>query len=162
MKSMGELLFDAIEYILCKLIKANMNINSITELTEEEIDKIISHYGIKGVILDVDETLRYNMEDIPDYNKKWLEMVAKKLKVVVLSNGMDMNIKQQINKMGIEYIGFGLKPLKINFIKACNLLGLKPSEVIVIGDDILSDIYGAKRNKMTSIKVDGSKKVLKR
>lgn len=43
--------------------------------------------GIKGLIIDLDETLRFNKEDITKVNQEWLQMAKSKLKIVVLSNG---------------------------------------------------------------------------
>ena len=51
--------------------------------------------------------------------------------------------------------------MKRYFIKACNELNLNPNEVLVIGDDIFSDIYGGNRCNMTTVKVN-SEKVLKK
>jgi hypothetical protein len=158
MKSLGELLFDGVEYLLCKMIKPDLEIESVTGLTEEEIDKLIDIYGIKGVILDVDETIRYDYNGITYDNNKWLDMLLTKVKVIVVSNGIDKDIEEELKKKNITYIGFAHKPLKKNFLKACKLLQLETNEVVVIGDDILSDIYGGKRNNMYTIKITKKKK----
>ncbi len=149
-------------YILSKLVKPDMEIDSVCELTEEELDRLISDYGIKGVILDVDETIRFDQKDIPEENDKWIDMVMSKLKVVILSNGMSKKLEERFNEKGIEYITFGLKPLKRGFLKACDILCLRPEEVAVIGDDLFYDIYGGNRNNMTTIKVSNSKKLVKK
>lgn len=157
MKKLGDILHDGLDYLLCKIIKPDIEIKSVIELTEEEIDKLVLTYNIKGVILDVDETIRFNMNDILKENDEWLDMLSRKLKVIVVSNGMDNKIKSKLKEKGIEYIGFANKPLKYNFIKACNILNLESNEIVVIGDDILSDIYGGKRNNMYTIKVNNQK-----
>lgn len=158
MRSLGDILVDGLDYILCKMIKPDIEIESVTSLTEEEIDRIIKIYGIKGVILDVDETIRYNMNGITYDNNKWLDMLRSKVKVIVVSNGIDKEIEEELKKKNIIYIGFAHKPLKKNFLKACKLLQLETHEVVVIGDDILSDIYGGKRNNMYTIKITSKKK----
>ena len=43
--------------------------------------------------------------------------------------------------------------MKKNFNKAFNRLGLKPEEMMIIGDDLFSDIYGGKRNNIRTIMV---------
>ena len=154
MKSLGDIIFEGVNRFLCRLIHADKEVESVTELTSSEIDKLIDYYGIKGVILDVDETLRFNMKQVPTENDKWLDMLKDKLKVVVLSNGVDKNIETYLKEKGIIYISFALKPLKKNFIKARELLSLPSSAIAVIGDDILSDIYGGKRNNMVTIKIN--------
>ena len=57
--------------------------------------------------------------------------------------------------LGIDYIGFAHKPLKKNFRKACDKLELNPEDILVIGDDTFSDIYGGRRNGMKTIRVKG-------
>lgn len=153
MKNVEDVLYDGINYILCKLIKPNMEYSKVTEISSFEIDKLINYYNIKGIILDIDETIRFDMNDISIENEKWLDMITSKLKVIVLSNGIDYNIKNRLKQKNIEYIGNAFKPLKYNFLKACKVLNLKPHEVAVIGDDIFCDIYGGKRNKMFTIKI---------
>lgn len=61
---------------------------------------------------------------------------------------MDKNIEDYFKEQGIDYIGFGLKPLKRNFKLACKKMGLKPEQVLVIGDSLFDDIFGGKRNGM--------------
>ena len=53
--------------------------------------------GIKGLIIDLDETLRFNKEDITKVNQQWLQMAKNKLKIVVLSNGYWQN-KKEVSK----------------------------------------------------------------
>lgn len=153
MKNVEDVLYDGINYILCKLIKPNMEYSKVTEISSFEIDKLINYYNIKGIILDIDETIRFDMNDISIENEKWLDMITSKLKVIVLSNGIDYKIQNKLKQKNIEYIGNAFKPLKYNFLKACKILDLNPYEVVVIGDDILCDIYGGKRNKMFTIKI---------
>ncbi len=162
MKSIEELILYGIKYILNKKINPNMSINCVTDLTTKEIDILIDFYGIKGVILDVDETLRFNMKMVSSENDEWLDMLVRKLKVIVVSNGIDKKIEEYLRRKNIEYICFAHKPLKKNFIKACNKLMLSPEQIAVIGDDIFSDIYGGNRNNMFTIKVNGEKKLIKR
>ena len=159
MKNLEEILCDGLKYILCKMIKPNMEVNSVIDLTKSEIDKLVDYYGIKGVILDIDDTIRFDMNDIPEENDIWLDMITSKIRVIVVSNGIDRKIEAKMKEKGIGYIGYAHKPLKYNFLKACNMLQLSTKQVVVIGDDIISDIYGGNRNNMFTIKVNKDKKI---
>ena len=117
-------------------------------MTEDEIERIKQKYGIEGIILDVDDTLRKDMKNIPKCNQDWIESLRGKFKIIVLSNGIDKKIEEYFRERGIDYIGFALKPLKKNFKKACETMNLPPNKVLVIGDDLLDDVYGGKRNAM--------------
>jgi len=147
-------IFSATNYVLSKIIKPDINIENVRQLNEEEITKIKERYGIEGVILDVDDTLRKDMKDIPRCNQEWIEQLRSQLKVIVVSNGIDKNIEQFLKEKDIEYIGFANKPLKKNFIKACEKMNIEPEEVLVIGDGLFADIYGGKRNNMKTALVN--------
>lgn len=157
MKTLDEIIGDKIleiaHYILSKFVKPDMTVDKVTQLDKETLDKIISKYGIEGIILDVDETLRKEMKDIPKCNKDWIESLRCKVKIIILSNGKDKKIEQYFQEKGIDYIGFAHKPLKKNFIKACKKMNISPNKVLVIGDSLFDDIYGGKKNNMKTVLV---------
>ena len=66
-------LMDLVNYMLSKIIKPDITVDKVTQLNEEEIEKIKQKYGIEGIVLDVDDTLRKNMKSIPKDNKDWIE-----------------------------------------------------------------------------------------
>jgi predicted HAD superfamily phosphohydrolase YqeG len=57
-----------VQYVLSKFIKPDITIDKVIQLDEKEIEKIKQKYGIDGIILDVNETLRKEMKSIPKYN----------------------------------------------------------------------------------------------
>lgn len=147
--------FSKVNAAMSRVIKPDMQIDNVGCLNRDEVQRIKEMYGIKGVILDIDETVRHDMGEIPDVNKEWIDMIKEELKVIVISNGVDKKVERYFELLGIDYIGFAHKPLKKNFKKACDSLGLKPEEILVIGDDTFSDIYGGRRNNMKTIQVKG-------
>lgn len=157
MKTLEEIvadkILDLIHYIMSKLIKPDMTIEKVTQLSVEEIEKLKQRYGIEGIIIDVDETLRKEMREIPKCNKDWISDLNGKIKIVILSNGIDNKIEEYFKEEGIEYIDFAHKPLKKNFQKACKKMNVRPDKVLVIGDSLLDDIYGGKRNNMKTVLV---------
>ena len=112
------------------------------------IAKLKEEHGIEGVILDVDETIRKNMRNIPKVNQEWIQKLKGQLKVIIVSNGRDKSIKKFFEDIGIDYIGFAHKPLKKNFIKACERMNVEPQKVLVVGDHLFNDIHGGQRNNM--------------
>lgn len=152
MKTLDELIADKIldllHYVLSKFIKPDITLGKVNELDSNAIDQLKQQYGVEGIILDVDATLRKEMKDIPKCNKEWIESLKGKLKVIIVSNGKDKKIEQYFKENGIDYIGFANKPLKRSFLKACEKMELSPDKVIVIGDSLVSDVYGGKRNNM--------------
>lgn len=155
MKTIDELvadkLMDLVQYALSKFIKPDITLEKVNQLDATVIDILKERYGIEGIILDVDETLRKEMKDIPKCNKEWIKSLKGKLKVVILSNGKDQQIEQYFRENGIDYIGFAHKPLKKNFLKACEKMDVSPDKVLVVGNDLLTDIYGGRRNNMKTV-----------
>ena len=98
MKTLDELIADKImdllHYVLSKFIKPDITLENVNQLDSNAIDKLKQQYGIEGIILDVDETLRKEMKDIPKCNKEWIESLKDKLKVIIVSNGKDQKIEQ--------------------------------------------------------------------
>ena len=144
----AEKLCDLVHYALSKIIKPDMTLNKVNELDIQAIEKMKQQYGIEAIILDVDDTLRKEMKDIPKCNKEWIEGLKGKIKIMIVSNGVDRDIEKYFKENGIDYIGFACKPLKKNFLKACEKMNLKPESVLMVGDSLFDDIYGGKRNNM--------------
>ena len=88
------------------------------------------------------------MKDIPKCNKEWIEGLKGKIKIMIVSNGVDRDMEKYFKETGIEYIGFACKPLKKNFINACEKMNVNPESVLMVGDSLFDDIYGGKRNNM--------------
>ena len=146
MKTINEIvadkILDLVQYALSKFIKPDIALEKINQLDLKEIDKLKQQYEIEGIILDVDQTLRKAMKDIPRCNKEWIESLKGRIKIIILSNGMDKRIEQYFRANGIDYIGFAYKPLKRNFVKACKKMDLSPEKVLIIGDSLFADVYG--------------------
>ena len=132
MKTLDELvadkILDLVHYVLSKIIKPDMTLNKVNELDIQAIEKLKQQYGIEAIILDVDDTLRKEMKDIPKCNKEWIEGLKGKIKIMIVSNGVDRDIEKYFKENGIDYIGFACKPLKKNFVKACEKNECKPRE----------------------------------
>lgn len=144
----AEKLCDLVHYALSKIIKPDMTLNKVNELDIQAIEKLKQQYGIEAIILDVDDTLRKEMKEIPKCNKEWIEGLKGKIKIMIVSNGVDKDIEKYFKENGIDYIGFACKPLKKNFLKACEKMNVNPESVLMVGDSLFDDIYGGKRNNM--------------
>lgn len=144
----AEKLCDLVHYALSKIIKPDMTLNKVNELDIQAIEKMKQQYGIEAIILDVDDTLRKEMKDIPKCNKEWIEGLKGKIKIMIVSNGVDRDIEKYFKENGIDYIGFACKPLKKNFLKACEKMNVNPESVLMVGNSLFDDIYGGKRNNM--------------
>lgn len=145
---LGDQILRLVHYTLSKVIKPDITLDKVTDLSADELEKIKRKYGIEAIILDVDDTLRAETDMIPKANREWIESLRGKVKIIILSNGIDKNIEKYFSDIGIDYIGFAHKPFKMNFVKACQMLGVKPENVLMVGNSLFDDIYGGQRNNM--------------
>ena len=56
--------------------------------------------------------------------------------------------------LGLCYISFAKKPQSKGFLNACEMMGLYPENVLVIGNDVICDIYGGSKCGMITAIVD--------
>ncbi|AIY05214.1 hypothetical protein Plano_1249 [Planococcus sp. PAMC 21323] len=111
--------------------------------------------NIKGIITDLDNTL---VEwDRPDATPKlidWLKsMKDAGIQVVIVSNNNELRVKSFADPLGIPFIYQARKPMGRAFRKALRIMEAKSDQVVVIGDQMLTDIFGGNLNKMHTILV---------
>ncbi len=107
----------------------------------------LSARGIKGVILDLDDTLVEQFEKTPtEAVRTWMAHAREHLAMVILSNNRRRTRVAPIAaEFGVPFIHLALKPLLIGFRKALRILGADPREVAVVGDQLFTDVLGGKR-----------------
>ena len=158
MKKLEDIIFEKMEtlfgFIIAKLIVPDMKFDKVTDIDQHRIDDFKENYGIQGIILDVDETLRNKTIEIPICNQQWIELMKKNFKVIIVSNGRCQKMQEYFKSIGVEYISLAMKPARMGFKKACKNLGLRPENIMVIGNSLYSDIHGGHKNKMLSALVD--------
>lgn len=142
-------IYSIVHETLEKIIGPDFVIDNVKDINLEFVMRLKS-YGIGGIILDVDDTIRRDMMKIPECNQEWIKFMKREFRVVVVSNGYDGKVKEFLDENGIPYIAFAKKPLRDSFLKACEMMGLYPENVLAIGDDFICDIYGSKRCLMRS------------
>lgn len=126
----------------------------------ESVEKIpfilLERDNIKGLIFDVDNTIATMGKGVtqPCYN--WIKE-AKKLgyKVCILSNTINLKkVKKIMLDLDVMGLYFARKPSTKGFAMAINLLDLKKEEVVMIGDQVFTDVWGANRFGIKSILVN--------
>ena len=58
------------------------------------------------------------------------------------------------NELNVDCAAFSLKPLKFKYKKILKIYEYQDTEIACIGDQLMTDIYGANRMNFTSILVD--------
>lgn len=125
------------------------------KVTDITID-LLKENQIKGMMLDVDNTLIDFDKNLLNGVEEWIEQIKQNdIKCIILSNSNKVDkITMVAKKLELPYIFFATKPLKRGFKKARKELNLENENIAVVGDQIFTDIIGANRNKMFSILVN--------
>ena len=111
--------------------------------------------GIRGIITDLDNTLvEWDRPDATPKLVSWLKsMKDAGIQVTIVSNNNELRVKSFADPLGIPFIYKARKPMGKAFIKALNTMDVKREEVVVIGDQLLTDVVGGNRIKLHTILV---------
>lgn len=111
--------------------------------------------GIRGIITDLDNTLvEWDRPEATPMLIDWLRsMKDADIQVVIVSNNNELRVKSFADPLGIPFIYQARKPMGRAFRKALKLMNVKREHVVVIGDQMLTDIFGGNLNKLHTILV---------
>lgn len=115
--------------------------NDITGITP----KFLKRKHIKGIVLDVDNTLTTHNNPVPPQSSlDWLASVKKAgIKLIIVSNNKPPRIEPFAKVLDLEYVANGRKPLTYGINEAVRRLGFEKCDIAAIGDQIFTDIMGA-------------------
>ena len=117
--------------------------------------KAYQEKGYQTLLIDVDNTL------IPydDREKKpWHDELIKTTKalnmdIILVSNNAQVKIEAFANALGTPFIHRASKPSRRGFKKALIHVKTPLSKTLIIGDQLMTDVYGANRLGVSSILV---------
>jgi HAD superfamily phosphatase (TIGR01668 family) len=115
--------------------------NKLSEITAD----ILKNEGIKGLVLDIDNTMAPRNVALPDELLiNWITAIRKDgFKLFVISNNNHGRVSKFADALNLPFINNGMKPFPFSFKKAVMSMELKPNEVAAVGDQIFTDITGA-------------------
>jgi len=117
----------------------------------------LAQLGIRGLLIDVDNTItRWELLEVPEVAQAWLAAVhVAGIQTRLLSNGLAHKRRTVAEQTGIAEVGGALfKPLPGFYRAGLQQMGLKPGEVMMVGDSVFTDIAGANRLGIWSALVD--------
>lgn len=128
---------------MLKLFLPNKHTKSIFDIRPEFLLK----NGKKGIIVDLDNTLvPWNVEHATEEVVEWLNhMYENDIKVTIFSNNNEERVTLFAQPLNTPFIFKANKPLQGAFRRAMKEMELDKDEIVVIGDQLLTDIFGGNR-----------------
>ena len=102
--------------------------------------------GFRGVIFDIDNTLVPHGAPADARSIALFERLKSiGFESVLLSNNKEPRVKMFNDKVHTHYIFKAGKPGKKGYLRAMELMNTKPDTTLFVGDQLFTDVWGAKR-----------------
>lgn len=126
-------------------------VEAVYDLTVESLRK----HGIEAVFVDLDNTLiAWNNPDGTPEMKQWLhDLRDAGIRVVVVSNNTQKRVARAVEKFDIDYVYWSFKPFTLGIDRALKQFNVKKEQVVMVGDQLMTDIRAAHRAGIRSILV---------
>jgi len=137
---------------LFEILRPKVYVDSICNI---DLNKLIKTKKIKGIIVDLDNTLiAWGQKEVSQKNIDWVNEAKKLgLKICIVSNTNSKRVAEFAKIFDVPYHSKYFKPFSIAFNNGLKILDTKKSETVVIGDQIFTDILGGNRLKLLTILV---------
>ncbi|SES86865.1 YqeG family HAD IIIA-type phosphatase [[Clostridium] polysaccharolyticum] len=110
--------------------------------------------GVRGIIFDIDNTLVPHGFDADKRSIELMERLKKTgFQICLLSNNKQERVERFNKDVNVLYIYDAHKPSRKNYQKAMELMGTDLKTTVFIGDQLFTDVFGAKRLGMPNILV---------
>ncbi len=127
----------------------NQRVDSLDQIDLADL----SEAGIRGIIVDIDNTLvEWDRDTLGDKSRAWVTK-AKELGFVVclVSNGRTERVHRLAAELGVPGFANAIKPRKKGFLQALAQLGTAPDQTAIVGDQIFTDVLGGNRTGLYTI-----------
>ena len=124
------------------LLKPTAMANRVTDITPE----MLKDMGVSALLLDVDNTLStHHGTVLVDGLLEWIDNIKNSgIELIILSNSKKRRVEPFAKGIGLPFVSLGLKPLPFGFIKALRRLKVEKGAVALTGDQIFTDVLGAR------------------
>jgi HAD superfamily phosphatase (TIGR01668 family) len=114
-------------------------------LNEVSLDDLIAR-GFRGIIVDLDNTLvGYGEEHLAPADVAWISAaLTRGFRICLVSNNFTDRVMRVGAELGVPAIPSALKPLPRGFARALRTLETARHQTVVVGDQLFTDVLGAK------------------
>ena len=125
--------------------------NTFNELTVE----FLKENSIKGVILDIDNTLEPYEHPTPgEHVEKWLgELRDAGIGCAFVSNNNKERVEIFNSTLNLPAFPKAGKPFKKNVVRAMKIIGSDKTNTVLMGDQIFTDVWAARNSGVMAVLV---------
>lgn len=125
------------------LFQPDLWVGSVTDIQSAPLQA----KGIRGMILDLDETLVAALEHTPSPDvHAWIDEMKAQFSLFILSNNKSgLRVQKVAKLLALPCSHLAMKPRRKGFRAALSAMGLEAHEVAIIGDQVFTDILGGNR-----------------
>lgn len=111
--------------------------------------------GYRGVIFDIDNTLVPHDAPADEKAIQFIQQLKKMgFQICLLSNNDEKRVSSFNHPLQVQYIYKANKPFRSGYENAMELLGTSRENTLFVGDQIFTDVWGARRTGIYSILLD--------
>jgi HAD superfamily phosphatase (TIGR01668 family) len=134
-----------------KMFYPDAYIDSIYDMDFKEL----WNQGVRGLIFDVDNTLvMHGAPATSEAIELFLLLNELGFKVVLVSNNKELRVKMFFEQVkATAYIYKAGKPSRKSYLKAMKIMKTNKKSTVFVGDQLFTDVWGAKRAQVYGILV---------
>lgn len=117
---------------------------------------MLKHHNIKGLVLDVDETLvPIRVAQASEELLPWVEQIRQVSDIWLVSNNLsETRIRRIATSLGVPYISGAAKPSRRKVRRAVEAMKLPVEQVAMVGDRLFTDVLAGNRLGLFTILVE--------
>lgn len=110
--------------------------------------------GMRGVIFDIDNTLVPHDAPADGQAVQLFEKLHERgYRTMLLSNNREPRVKSFADKVHTDYLYKAGKPKRAGYLRAMERMGTDRDSTLFVGDQLFTDIWGARRSGMYAVLV---------
>lgn len=116
--------------------------NGLTDIKIKDLDEL----NIKAVLLDVDNTLAVDHgTTLTENAQQWIDEVLQSgRKIMIMSNGRKKRLRKLLGTVDLKCVSMSAKPLPFSYWLSAVRLKTPIKSVLMIGDQLFTDVLGAR------------------
>ncbi len=117
--------------------------------------KKLKKAGVKCLIYDLDNTLALiDEKECPEKTKELIRKLQDDFLIFIITNNSNRRAEPYKKALGVDAVGYAMKPLTRGLRKIKHKYKLLKKEMVMIGDQIVTDIASGNNFRIKTILVD--------